>query len=61
MRLFATGVFLVGLIFVPRASSEVAPQAKEPTIEVLDRGPVHEAFAQPNAADPVLPPAVEKA
>jgi len=45
----------------PDASPDAAPAETQPGVEVLGRGPVHEAFAQPTATDPKPGPEVPKA
>ena len=62
------GVFLGGpngrLTPTARAAEEAPPPAAEPAtqegVEVMTRGPVHEAFAEPVLRDPAPTPVVPK-
>src|SRR5437016_3452747 len=45
----------------PPPAATATSEQPQPGVEVLARGPVHEAFAQPYAADPAPTPVVPKA
>ncbi len=65
----SAGLMLAGLVLLPNPSAGQGSDepvvvnkgiVKEPAIEILKRGPVHEAFAQPFDADAAVPPVVER-
>src|SRR2546423_14887617 len=46
---------------VQQTTPDATPAQTQPGVEVLGRGPVHEAFAQPSATDPKPSPVAPKA
>src|SRR5436305_11405657 len=50
------------ILLAARASAQTDPpeQQAEQGVEVLARGPVHEAYAEPSAAQPQSPPVVNR-